>query len=207
MNEERLESQISRVKRHLVEGKSITPMDALNLFGAFRLSHIIYFLRNEGYNIKTDLIYDGIRRYAKYSLVSQLPTVETRGFPDQIFMKKTVLLFSILIISMSLTAKGGYDNSVWTQTVVADEGSLENRIEIKGNSATLIIVAKAIGVEATISYTCTISDDIVRFKSTGAYSSHLIGIIKDDKMHVFNVSSKELIGVYILKSKYKQLKK
>lgn len=126
-------------------------------------------------------------------------------------MKKTVLLFSILIISMSLTAKGGYDNSVWTQTVVADEGSLENRIEIKGSSATMIIVAKAIGVEATISYTCTISDDIVRFKSNGAYNSHLIGIIRDDKMHVFNVSSKELIGVYILKSKYrygdKQLKK
>ena len=69
MNEERLESQISRVKRHLIEGKSITPMDALILFGAFRLSHIIYVLRKEGYNIKTDLINDGIRRYAKYSLV------------------------------------------------------------------------------------------------------------------------------------------
>ena len=118
-------------------------------------------------------------------------------------MRKAVLLFSILIVSMSLTAKGGYKNTVWTQTVVADEGSLENRIEIKGSSATMIIVAKAIGVEATISYTCTISDDIVRFKSTGAYSSHLIGIIRDDKMHVFNVASKELIGVYTLKSKYR----
>ena len=46
-------------------------------------------------------------------------------------MKKKSII-TILIISMSLTAKGGYDNSVWTQTVVADEGSLENRIEIKG---------------------------------------------------------------------------
>ena len=71
MNENRLESQISRVKRHLIEGKSITPIEALNLFGAFRLSHIIYALRNEGYNIKTDLINDGIRRYAKYSLVNE----------------------------------------------------------------------------------------------------------------------------------------
>ena len=71
MNENRLESQISRVKRHLIGGKSITPIDALNLFGAFRLSHIIYVLRNEGYNIKTDLINDGIRRYAKYSLINE----------------------------------------------------------------------------------------------------------------------------------------
>ena len=71
MNENRLETQISRVKRHLIEGKSITPIDALNLFGAFRLSHIIYVLRNEGHNIKTDLIYDGTRRYAKYSLINE----------------------------------------------------------------------------------------------------------------------------------------
>lgn len=118
-------------------------------------------------------------------------------------MKKTVLLFSILIISMSLTAKGGYKNTVWTQTVVADEGSLENRIEIKDSTATMIIVAKAIGVEATISYLCVIKEDIVIFKSTGTDNSYLIGIIKDDKMHVFNVASKELIGVYTLKSKYR----
>lgn len=71
MNENRLESQISRVKRHLIGGKSITPIEALNLFGAFRLSHIIYVLRKEGYNIKTDLINDGIRRYAKYSLINE----------------------------------------------------------------------------------------------------------------------------------------
>lgn len=118
-------------------------------------------------------------------------------------MKKTVLLFSILIVSMSLTAKDSYKNTVWTQTVVADEGSLENRIEIKDSTASMIIVAKAIGVEATISYLCVMKEDIVLFKSTGTDNSHLIGIVVDDKMHVFNVSSKELIGVYTLKSKYK----
>ena len=118
-------------------------------------------------------------------------------------MRKTVLLFSILIISMSLTAKGSYKNTVWTQTVVADEGSLENRIEIKDSTATMIIVAKAIGVEATISYLCAMKEDIVLFKSTGTDNSYLIGIVVDDKMHVFNVASKELIGVYTLKSKCK----
>ena len=119
-------------------------------------------------------------------------------------MRKAVLLFSILIVSMSLTAKGSYKNTVWTQTVVADEGSLENRIEIKDSTASMIIVAKAIGVEATISYLCVMKEDIVLFKSTGTDNSHLIGIIVGgDKMHVFNVASKELIGVYVLKSKYK----
>ena len=118
-------------------------------------------------------------------------------------MKKTVLLFSILIVSMSLTAKGSYKNTVWTQTVVADEGSLENRIEIKDSTAFMIVVVKAIGVEATISYLCVMKEDIVLFKSTGTDNSHLIGIVVGDKMHVFNVASKELIGVYILKSKYK----
>ena len=70
MNERNL-SQVEMVKNYLIGGGSITPMDALNLFGAFRLSHIIYVLRNKGYNIKTDLINDGIRRYAKYSLINE----------------------------------------------------------------------------------------------------------------------------------------
>ena len=68
MNERNL-SQVEMVKNYLIGGGRITPIDALNLFGAFRLSHIIYVLRKEGYNIKTDLINDGVRRYAKYSLV------------------------------------------------------------------------------------------------------------------------------------------
>lgn len=62
-------SQINKVQLHLLEGKSITPIEALNMFGAFRLSHIIYVLRKEGMDIKTDLIDDGVRRYAKYTLI------------------------------------------------------------------------------------------------------------------------------------------
>lgn len=65
---ERRVSQVKMVRDHLLSGGSITPIEALNMFGAFRLSHIIYVLRNEGMDIETHTIDDGIRRYAMYRL-------------------------------------------------------------------------------------------------------------------------------------------
>lgn len=58
------------VKRHLLAGNTITPMEALTEYGALRLSSIIYDLRKEGYNIRTRLIetFTG-RRVAQYELV------------------------------------------------------------------------------------------------------------------------------------------
>lgn len=43
----RLETQRNIVRQHLLEGKSITPVQALNLCGCFRLSAIIYRLRHD----------------------------------------------------------------------------------------------------------------------------------------------------------------
>lgn len=49
-------SQENLVLRHLQEHGSITSMEAINLFGATRLSAIIYNLRHvKGYDISTDL--------------------------------------------------------------------------------------------------------------------------------------------------------
>ena len=58
------------VARHLQEGKSITPLEALTMYGAFRLSAIIFDLKNEeGMDIRTDMVTDDEgRRYARYSL-------------------------------------------------------------------------------------------------------------------------------------------
>lgn len=66
----RSESQQRMVARHLQEGKSITPLEALTMYGAFRLSAIIFDLKNEeGMDIRTDMVTDDEgRRYAKYSL-------------------------------------------------------------------------------------------------------------------------------------------
>lgn len=65
-----MESQRAFVKKWLEEGKSITPIEALNLCGAFRLGAIIFVLRNDyGMNIETQMVYEPKgKRYAKYYL-------------------------------------------------------------------------------------------------------------------------------------------
>ena len=54
---EKIESQNKQIKAWLESGKSITPLDALNLFGSFRLGARIFDLKNDyGMNIKTEMI-------------------------------------------------------------------------------------------------------------------------------------------------------
>ena len=69
----RMESQRKSVQDWLLAGKSITPIEALNMFGAFRLSAIIFVLKNDyDMDIVTEMIYeDDGRRYAKYYLKKQ----------------------------------------------------------------------------------------------------------------------------------------
>ena len=61
-------SQKLQILSHLKSGKTITPIEALNLFGCFRLGARINDLRNEGYEITTTLIQQGEKRFAEYSL-------------------------------------------------------------------------------------------------------------------------------------------
>ena len=67
---ERIESQRKNIKNWLLSGKSITPIEALQMFGAFRLSAIIFVLKNEhDMSIKTEMVYEpNGKRYAKYYL-------------------------------------------------------------------------------------------------------------------------------------------
>jgi hypothetical protein len=63
------QSQKNQILNQLQHGDKITPLDALTNFGCFRLSSIIFTLRNEGYNIKTNLIRNkNNNSYAQYSL-------------------------------------------------------------------------------------------------------------------------------------------
>lgn len=67
-----MKSQVENIKEYLQNGNSITPLDALNLFGCFRLSDVIFRLRNSGLNIRMELIKmpnKGGKGFAKYSLV------------------------------------------------------------------------------------------------------------------------------------------
>ena len=67
---DRMESQRVRVQRYLMDGNSITPIEALNMFGAFRFSSIIYELKNyQGMDIETEMVFEeNGKRYAKYYL-------------------------------------------------------------------------------------------------------------------------------------------
>ena len=57
-----MESQKIMVLNHLKSGKSITQKEAIDLFGAYRLSDIIYRLRQQGYDISCEIKY-GKNRY------------------------------------------------------------------------------------------------------------------------------------------------
>lgn len=64
---ERMETQRKQIKNWLESGRSITPIEALNMFGAFRLSAHIYVLKNDyDMPIETEMVYEDKKRYARY---------------------------------------------------------------------------------------------------------------------------------------------
>ena len=66
---EEFPTQKSVVRQHLLDGNSITPLEALNLCGSLRLSAIIFKLREEGLPIVTEKIQvSPKKRVAQYSL-------------------------------------------------------------------------------------------------------------------------------------------
>jgi len=63
------QTQSKQILEYLTTHNSITPLEALNLFGCFRLGARIWDLKREGYNIKMELENNGDKHYAKYSLI------------------------------------------------------------------------------------------------------------------------------------------
>ena len=65
-------SQKAMVRAWLLDGKRITPLEALNRFGTLRLSAIIFVLRDEGLPIVTEKIQVAPRkRVAEYRLTRE----------------------------------------------------------------------------------------------------------------------------------------
>ena len=60
------ESQVKQILAWLQSGKELTSLDALRLFGRFRLSARIYDLTNEGHVIESEMITIGKKRVKKY---------------------------------------------------------------------------------------------------------------------------------------------
>lgn len=65
----RTETQRKQIREYLLAGNTITAIEALRLFGSFRLSAHIFVLKNDyGMDIETEMVYEDKKRYAKYYL-------------------------------------------------------------------------------------------------------------------------------------------
>ncbi len=73
-------SQTDAILRHLQEEGPLTPIEALNLYGCFRLAARISDLRAAGFPIVTDTVTRNGRHYASYRLVVSRPV--DRGVQD-----------------------------------------------------------------------------------------------------------------------------
>lgn len=74
-----MKTQLENIREHLEAGRSITPLDALNLYGCFRLGARIADLKKQGMDIRTDIIHDDRngKKYASYRLVREAAACQT----------------------------------------------------------------------------------------------------------------------------------
>lgn len=59
-------SQEMQILEHMQAGNGLTPMDALQKFGCFRLGARVHDLRSKGYAINSELVEEGGKRFARY---------------------------------------------------------------------------------------------------------------------------------------------
>lgn len=73
-------SQEFQIEHYLRSGHSLTPIEALNMFGCFRLSGRILNLRQQGLDIKTEIVKQNGKRFAKYFIAQEKP-IEYKQIP------------------------------------------------------------------------------------------------------------------------------
>ena len=61
-------SQTQRILRHLKKGRSISPLQALRMYGSLRLGARIYDLRREGHRIERQMVRRNGKHWARYTL-------------------------------------------------------------------------------------------------------------------------------------------
>lgn len=66
-------TKIERVRQHLLDGKPITPIGALELYGSFSLGKIVGALRRRGMAIRTQIVLHPSTgsRFARYTLIQK----------------------------------------------------------------------------------------------------------------------------------------
>ena len=63
-------TQTEQILNYLKKGNKITPLEALNQFGCFRLASRIWDIRNSGHNIQAMRITKGDKNFCQYKLVN-----------------------------------------------------------------------------------------------------------------------------------------
>lgn len=63
-----MQSQNQRILKHLKSGKKITAIEALKLFGCFRLARVMNDLKNQGISFNKRMIKRNHKHFAEYSL-------------------------------------------------------------------------------------------------------------------------------------------
>lgn len=66
----RKKSQAEMLKEHLTSGKEITPIEALEKYGIFRLAARVHDLRDQGLKIETRTEQVGGKKWAVYRMAS-----------------------------------------------------------------------------------------------------------------------------------------
>ena len=66
-------TKIERIRQHLLDGKPITPVGALQMYGSFSLGKVIGVLRRRGMPIRTQIVMHPATgsRFARYSLIQR----------------------------------------------------------------------------------------------------------------------------------------
>ena len=63
------QTQKEAILRHLQSGRTITPLEALDLYRCYRLSARIRELRDEGYVIRSENVKQGKKTFSSYKLI------------------------------------------------------------------------------------------------------------------------------------------
>ena len=68
-----------QILNYLEQGHTLTALKALDLFGTMRLAAYVKFLREDGIDITTNIITNGSKTFAEYSLGKQNDTEASTG--------------------------------------------------------------------------------------------------------------------------------
>jgi hypothetical protein len=67
-----ISTQCEQILAHLKE-RPITPLEALDLYGCFRLGARVFDLKRDGFDIQTEIIERNGKRFAQYTLNEKRP--------------------------------------------------------------------------------------------------------------------------------------